>query len=182
MTGSGRAWAQASSAEGVSRVAVRSATVSSSRLIRSGVDRAWGDLTMSVSLSGWPKRTLWATGLIVTEGHGGGVPVPVPPAGATARWGPPAGGAGTARRAPRCSGVDLLGCATPGDLDFAGLGFLGDGNAQGQHPGVVAGLDVVGVEGLGDRSDPGEVNPPNAQTVLRYADQRDATTDAEIRS
>ena len=34
----------------------------------------------------------------------------------------------------------------------------------------------------GDRSDPGEVNRPSAQTVLRYADQRDATTDAEIRS
>jgi hypothetical protein len=35
---------------------------------------------------------------------------------------------------------------------------------------------------MGDRSDPGEINRPNAQTVLRYADQRDATTDAEIRS
>src|SRR5437588_4295462 len=35
------------------------------------------------------------------------------------------------------SDVDLLGCAAPGDLDLAGFGPLGDGDAQGQHPGVV---------------------------------------------
>lgn len=49
-----------------------------------------------------------------------------------------------------------LGYATPDDLDLAGFGFLGDGNTQGQHPGVVAGLDAVGVEGVAQGQLPGE--------------------------
>jgi hypothetical protein len=33
-----------------------------------------------------------------------------------------------------------------GDLDLAGLGLLGDGDGQGEHPVLVGGADVVTVE------------------------------------
>src|SRR5690242_21303111 len=43
------------------------------------------------------------------------------------------------------SGADrLLALAPAADLDLAGLGLLSDGNRQGEHPCVVAGLDPLG--------------------------------------
>ena len=46
------------------------------------------------------------------------------------------------------SGVDLLRRAAAADFDLAWFGPLGDGDPHGEHPGLVAGLDAVGVEGV----------------------------------
>src|SRR3954463_10514386 len=52
---------------------------------------------------------------------------------------------------PRGSRVDLLLLALGGaDLDLPRLGLLGDRDPQGQHARVVAGGDVLGVEGVAE--------------------------------
>src|SRR4051794_13875107 len=59
---------------------------------------------------------------------------------------------GAATAGVRTSGrVDLLGFrGVLADLDPPGLGPLGDRDPQGQHAGVISGLDVVGVQALAE--------------------------------
>jgi hypothetical protein len=54
------------------------------------------------------------------------------------------------------SRVDRLALATGRDGDLAGLGLLGHRDVQGQHPGVIASLDVLGVQVLTEEQLPAE--------------------------
>src|ERR1700722_3634656 len=67
---------------------------------------------------------------------------------------------------PRCgasagdrSGVDRRLLLAAGDLDAPRLGLLGDRDGQPQHPVVVAGLDLVGVEGVAEEQLAAEHSP-----------------------
>jgi hypothetical protein len=53
----------------------------------------------------------------------------------------------------RASGLDLLATVTgAADEHLAGLGLLCDRHTQGQHAVVVAGLKLIGVEGVARNS------------------------------
>src|SRR3954470_8948570 len=52
--------------------------------------------------------------------------------------------------------VDLLGALRALDRDLAWLGLLGARDAHGQHAGLVARLDAVGVERVAEEQLPGE--------------------------
>ncbi len=66
--------------------------------------------------------------------------------------------------ATAASGLDRLGVGT--DLDLACLGLLRHRDADGQHARVEAGLDVVGVDRVG------EVDLPGERTRYPLADER----------
>ena len=55
--------------------------------------------------------------------------------------------------------------ALAGDGDLARLGLLGDGDLQGEHAGVIAGADVLGVEVVAQDQLPAGCRLENLRTI-----------------
>ena len=53
-----------------------------------------------------------------------------------------------------------------GNGELAGLGRFHDRDGEGEHPGVVVGLDVVGVEGLAEEQLAGEGARGRSLTII----------------